>query len=64
MSKAHRGSGVLELVNKGRNTCPVCKRSGVKTVYEYEAGGKKLMICKQCKAAIAHGKKGEALVSQ
>ncbi len=63
MSKAHRGSGIKELVNKGRGTCPVCKRSGIKTVYEHEAEGKKLKICKTCKAAIAHGKKKEVLAS-
>lgn len=63
MSKAHRGSGVVELPNRGRNTCPVCKRTGVKTVYEQEANGKKLKICKQCRAALSHGKKNEVLAS-
>jgi len=63
MSKAHRGSGVRELVRSGRGTCPVCKRSGIKTVYEYEADGKKLKICKTCKASIANGKMKEALAA-
>ncbi len=63
MSKAHRGRGLLETKNKGRGTCPVCKRTGIKTVYEHEANGKKIMICKQCKAAIAHGKMQDELAA-
>ena len=63
MSKAHRGSGVIELPNRGRGTCPVCKRSGIKVVYEQEINGKKMNICKQCRAAISHGKKTEAMAS-
>jgi CRISPR/Cas system-associated protein Cas10 (large subunit of type III CRISPR-Cas system) len=63
MSKAHRGSGVRELVKSGRGTCPVCKRSGIKTVYEYESDGKKIKICKTCKASIANGKMKEALAA-
>jgi ribosomal protein L37AE/L43A len=63
MSKAHRGSGLKEQVKKGRGECPVCKNTGIKTVYEHEFEGKKIKICKTCKAAIAHGKKQEALAS-
>jgi hypothetical protein len=29
----------------------------VKTLYEQDAGDKKLKICKTCKAALKHGKK-------
>lgn len=63
MSKAHRGFGILELVSKGRGTCPVCKRSGIKLLYEQEINEKKVQICKQCKAAIAHGKKADAIAA-
>lgn len=63
MSKAHRGSGVIELPSRGRGTCPVCKRSGIKVVYEQEINGKKLQVCKQCRSAIKHGKKTEAVAS-
>jgi RNase P subunit RPR2 len=35
----------------------VCKKTGIKVVYEVAAGDKKVMICKQCKAALASGKK-------
>ncbi len=61
MSKAHRGHGIDELTKKGRGTCPVCKRTGVKLLYEVQVGDKKHEVCKQCKAAIAHGKKQEEI---
>jgi RNA polymerase subunit RPABC4/transcription elongation factor Spt4 len=37
--------------------CPVCKRDNVKVLYELEAGGAKVKVCKTCKAAVSHGKK-------
>ncbi|MDR2701205.1 MAG: hypothetical protein LBB72_02090 [Spirochaetaceae bacterium] len=57
MSKAHRGKGLQDQATRGRGTCPVCKRESVKVLYELEAGGNKVKVCKTCKAAIAHGKK-------
>ena len=63
MSKAHRGSGLKDQPNWGRGICPVCKRTGIKIIYEHEVEGKKIKICKTCKAAIAHGKKKEALAA-
>ena len=63
MSKAHRGSGIREQVNRGRGTCPVCRRSGIKTVFEYETEGKKVNICKTCKASISHGKMQDRLAA-
>ena len=36
MSKAHRGTGIRELANHGRGTCPVCKREAIKCLYEVE----------------------------
>jgi len=57
MAKPHRGKGIRELVSHGRGECPVCKRIGVKILYEQDAGGKKVKICKICKAALKHGKK-------
>ena len=63
MSKAHRGFGVRELVKSGRGTCPLCKRTGIKVVYEKEINGKKYQICKQCKAALANGKMQEAVAA-
>ena len=57
MSKAHRGKGLKEVAAHGRGECPVCKREGVKVVYEQEIDGQKLKICKTCKATLANKKK-------
>ncbi|MDR0600634.1 MAG: hypothetical protein LBG84_11270 [Treponema sp.] len=57
MSKAHRGKGLRELTARGRGACPLCKRESVKVLYELEAEGNKMKVCKTCKAAAAHGKK-------
>ncbi len=56
MSKAHRGKGVRGEVSHGRGTCPVCKKTGVKVLYEQEVSGEKVKICKICKASIKNGK--------
>ncbi|MCK5157384.1 MAG: hypothetical protein KAQ69_13230 [Spirochaetales bacterium] len=61
MAKAHRGAGILDLVKKGRGACPVCKRTGIKLMYEREANEKKIVICKQCEAALKNGKMTEVL---
>ena len=63
MSKAHRGFGIRDLVKNGRGTCPLCKRTGIKVVYEKEINGKKYMICKQCRAALARGNREEAVAA-
>jgi len=57
MAKPHRGKTIRELPSRGRGECPVCKREGVKVLYEKEAEGKKIKICKTCKAAIKNGTK-------
>ena len=57
MSKPHRGKSIRELPSRGRGECPVCKRGNVKILYEQESEGKKVKVCKTCKAAIKHGKK-------
>lgn len=62
MSKANRGSVLkAEQPKSGRKTCPVCKRSGIKAIYELEIEEKKYLVCKQCKAGIASGKLKEKL---
>jgi len=63
MSKAHRGFGVRELDNNGRGTCPLCKRTSIKVIYEKEINEKKYMICKQCTAALKKGKMQEAVAA-
>ncbi len=53
MSKAHRGTGIREQANNGRGTCPVCKREGIKVLYEVSVDGETKKVCKQCKAKLA-----------
>jgi hypothetical protein len=60
MAKAHRGKGIRELASHGRGECPICKKNGVKVLYELESGETKVKVCKTCKAAIKHGKKSLA----
>jgi hypothetical protein len=60
MSKAHRGKGIQDQASHGRGVCPVCKREGVKVLYELESGETKVKVCKICKASIQHGKKSLA----
>jgi len=57
MSKSHRGKGIQDLFAKGRGICPVCGASGIKLLYEQDAGEQKVKVCKPCRAAIKHGKK-------
>jgi len=64
MSKPHRGKSIRELPSRGRGECPVCKRSSVKILYEQDSEGKKIKVCKTCKAAIKHGKKSVGDSSQ
>jgi hypothetical protein len=58
MAKNHRGIGVrrLKLYNQGRGACPVCKRTGVKVIYNRDLNNKKINVCKRCNAALGHGK--------
>jgi len=55
MSKNHRGRGLYDQPKQGRGTCPVCKRTGIKLLYEKEVEGNKTNVCKICKAVL--GKK-------
>lgn len=63
MSKAHRGAGIRELVKSGRGTCPICKRTGIKVMYEQDVNEKKFTTCKACSAAIKNGKKQEEIAA-
>ncbi len=63
MSKSHRGAGIRELVKSGRGTCPICKRTAIKLMYEQDVNEKKFTVCKQCHSAIAKGKKQEEIAA-
>lgn len=52
MSKAHRGTGIRKEVNHGRGVCGICGKAQIKTLYDQEVDGKKVKICKYCKAAL------------
>jgi hypothetical protein len=56
MGKTHRGKGLKDQVSQGRGTCPICKRTAVKVVFEAQVKDKTIKVCKTCKASIAHGK--------
>ncbi len=60
MSKAHRGKGIRAEQNRGRGTCPVCNKTGVKVLYEQEINGAKTKICKICRANMKNKKAAEA----
>jgi len=61
MAKSHRGAGIRDQVNQGRGTCPLCRRTAIKVMYEHEVNDKKIMVCKQCHSAVKKGKMKEAL---
>ena len=63
MSKSHRGTGVRNLPGHGRGTCAICKMSGIKVLYEHEADGNKVKICKYCKANLKNKAKKAAKVA-
>ena len=64
MSKARRGTPLKkEKPQSGRGVCPLCKRSGIKLLYEFEANEVKHNICKQCHSALAKGKMKEAVAA-
>lgn len=48
-SKTHRGKTLWKLPSHGRGTCPVCKTTRIKVLYEIVAGdGSKINVCKRC----------------
>lgn len=52
MGKTHRGTGIKELPNHGRGTCPRCGATNIKLLYEKEIDGKQVKLCKFCNAAL------------
>jgi hypothetical protein len=61
MAKSHRGAGIRDQVRQGRGDCPLCKRTGIKVMYEREVNDKKFMLCKQCEAALKNGHRTDQL---
>ncbi len=49
-SKQHRGKTLWKLKSRGRGTCPLCKTTRIKVLYEVLLpGGGKLTVCKRCR---------------
>ena len=63
MAKNHRGTGIRTLPAHGRGTCPLCKSTGIKVVYEKEVDGQTLNICKFCVAALKNKAKKAAPIA-
>lgn len=49
MSKKNRGKGLINLPSRGRGTCPICKATRIKLLYDsLQKDGTKLTVCKRC----------------
>ena len=49
MSKKFRGKGIIHLPSHGRGTCPICKATRIKLLYELVTkSGSKITVCKRC----------------
>ena len=59
MAKNHRGTGIRELAAHGRGTCPICKSTGIKVLYEKEIDGQTVNICKFCNANLKNKARAE-----
>jgi hypothetical protein len=50
MGKTHRGKGIRNLPGRARGTCPVCKRTRVKLLYNRVLpDGSLVRVCKRCR---------------
>jgi hypothetical protein len=48
-TKLHRGKTLWKLPTHGRGTCPVCKTTRIKVLYDLIAqDGSKALVCKRC----------------
>jgi hypothetical protein len=55
MPKPKRGK-FAKLVAGWRGTCPLCKRTGVRVLWDTTEGDQKLKVCKRCDAQIRNKK--------
>ncbi len=54
MSKNNRGKGLKTVPNRGRGTCPVCKRTAIKVIFESKIEENTVKTCKECSKTIAN----------
>ena len=64
MAKAHGGTGIRKAPNHGRGTCPVCGKTQIKILYDQDVDGKKVKVCKVCKAALKNKAQKEARLAK
>lgn len=50
MAKTHRGKGIRAIESHARGTCPICKTTRIKLLYEATVDGKEVKVCKFCHA--------------
>ncbi|MDT9725557.1 hypothetical protein DUZ99_11300 [Xylanibacillus composti] len=50
MATITRGKVLRTLPARGRGECPLCKRTGIKLLYEFpQSDGSTLKVCKNCR---------------
>lgn len=50
MAKTNRGKALRHLPSNARGTCPICKRTRVKLLYDFTlADENTIKVCKNCK---------------
>ncbi|QNO16072.1 hypothetical protein HYG86_15500 [Alkalicella caledoniensis] len=49
MAKKNRGKGLWNLESRGRGTCPICKTTRVKVLYDTVTENGTVKVCKKCK---------------
>ncbi|MDD2331118.1 MAG: hypothetical protein PHI68_00545 [Candidatus Cloacimonetes bacterium] len=49
MAKNFRGKSIRVMPDHGRGECPVCKRGGVKLLYEVKVNNATIKVCKVCR---------------
>ncbi len=64
MSKSHRGTGIRKEPNHGRGKCAICGKDQVKILYEQDVDGKKVKICKVCKAHLKNVARKDAKLAK
>ncbi|MCL2063643.1 MAG: hypothetical protein FWG98_04660 [Candidatus Cloacimonetes bacterium] len=48
MAKPNRGKTLKTLPSRGRSTCPLCKRTGIKVIRETKIDEQTIKTCKEC----------------
>ncbi len=60
MATTTRGKVLRDQFARGRGTCPICNRTGIKLLYTANKEGKDVKVCKNCRPAKVLKSKAEA----